>query len=341
MIVDLRSDVLTKPTPEMKEAMFSAEIGDDVFGEDPGTNKLQEKVAKFLGKEAALFVTSGTMANQLAIASQTEPHDEVILDIKSHIFQFEQGAPAIISGVQLRPIDFKDLIPEENVLEEAMRFGDLHQPRSRLLCLEITHNYRNGGIPDLVALKGIVAKARDVGLKIHIDGARVWNAVVATDGSITDYSSLCDTIMFCFSKGLGAPIGSILAGPKDVIERARYIRKGLGGGWRKPGMLAAAANYALDNHIKRLADDHLRAKAVAEAIAEMPALELVGNVETNILYFRPKNGETAKFSDKLKERGVLQGWRHFNAIRLVTYLNINDEMIEYTIDQIKKISCDL
>ena len=337
MIVDFRSDVLTKPTTEMKEAMMSASAGDDVFNEEKTTKLLQERVAKLTGKEDAIFLVSGTMANQLAIASLTQPHDEVILDIKSHIFQFEQGAPSVISGVQLRPISFIDSLPDGKMLEDSLRFSDIHHPNSRLLCLEATHNYNGGMIPDLGNLKKVTEKASGFGLKIHIDGARIWNAVIESGTSITEYTSLCDSMMFCFSKGLGAPIGSILVGSEEVINRARYIRKGLGGGWRKPGMLAAAAIYALDHHIDRLAEDHRRAKRIAEAIIENPELEIVGRVDTNMVFFRPIRGDLEAYSNKLTEKGILQSWQHFNAIRMVIYLGIDDAMIDYTVEEIQKI----
>jgi threonine aldolase len=338
MIVDLRSDVLTEPTPKMLEAMMRASTGDDVFGEEPTVKKLEEKVAFLTGKEAAIFVVSGTMANQLAIASQTEPHDEVILDINSHIFQFEQGAPAILSGVQLRPINFNNSLPDENPLKNSIRFPDIHHPVSKLLCLEITHNYNGGAIPDLKKIKSVVKTARDLGLKIHIDGARIWNAVVASGLSIKEYASYCDTMMFCFSKGLGAPIGSILVGSKKVIERARYLRKGIGGGWRKPGLLAAAALYAIENNIERLAEDHRHAKMIAKAIANNPNLKLAGSTDTNMVFFSPKNIDLEIYSKRLTEKGVLHDWQHFKMIRLVTYLGISDEMINYTIEQIKACS---
>ena len=337
MIVDFRSDVLTKPTIEMKEAMMSASAGDDVFNEEQTTRLLQERVAKLTGKEDAIFLVSGTMANQLAIASLTQPHDEVILDIKSHIFQFEQGAPSVISGVQLRPISFIDSLPDEKMIEDALRFPDIHHPNSRLLCLEATHNYNGGMIPDLENLKKVAGKASGFGLKIHIDGARIWNAVIESGTSITEYTSLCDSMMFCFSKGLGAPIGSILVGSEEVINRARYIRKGLGGGWRKPGMLAAAAIYALDHHIDRLAEDHRRAQRIAETINENPELEIVGRVDTNMVFFRPIRGDLEAYSNKLTEKGILQSWQHFNAIRMVIYLGIDDAMIDYTVEEIQKI----
>jgi threonine aldolase len=337
MVVDLRSDTLTKPTPEMIAAMTKATMGDDVFSEDPTILKLQEKAAKMLGKEAGLFVVSGTMANQLAIASQTQPHDEVIVDMTSHIFQFEQGAPAVISGVQLRPMPYQDDLPKESWLEKAYRFPDIHHPVSRLLCLEITHNYNGGTVCDYDKFKSVCKKAKDLGLKVHIDGARIWNACIATGRPVTDFASLSDTVMFCFSKGLGAPIGSVLVGPAETIKRAHYLRKGLGGGWRQAGMLAAAANYALDNHIERLADDHRRTQTLAAAIESNANLELAGPAETNMVFFRPKSGKVAELSENLKKAGILQDWSHFgDKIRLVTYLNIDDEMIKKTTDTLAK-----
>ena len=233
MIVDLRSDTLTKPTPAMLEAMMSAEVGDDVFNEDPTIHRLQDSVAKKLGKEAALFVATGTMANQLAIAAQTHLRDEIILDYRSHINQYEQGAPSVISGLQMKALPFDHGLPTKEIVSESIRFPDIHQTRSRLLCLEVTHNFHGGRIPDYDSLKGVAEHARTLGLRVHIDGARIWNAVIATGRPITDYSNLCDTMMFCFSKGLGAPVGSILVGTKETIKEAHYIRKGFGGGWRQ------------------------------------------------------------------------------------------------------------
>lgn len=335
MIVDLRSDVLTKPSKEMLEAMVHATFGDDVFCEEETVNRLQEKVAKLTGKEAALFVVSGTMANQLAIASQTAPHDEVLLDLNSHIFQFEQGAPAVLSGVQLRPINFTEAVPDENEIKRSIRFPDIHHPVSRLLCLEVTHNYNGGMIPDFNKLKSAAKIARDLGLKIHIDGARIWNAVVATGTSIKEYASLCDTMMFCFSKGLGTPIGSILVGSKETIKKAHYLRKGIGGGWRQPGMLAEAALYALEHNIERLAEDNKHAKMIAEAISKNPNLELTRRTDTNMVFFSPKNKEFEKLSKKLTEKGILHDWQHFQTFRFVTHSGITKEMVQYTIDQLK------
>lgn len=334
MIVDLRSDVLTKPTKEMIDAMLEASFGDDVFSEDECTNKLEEKVARLTGKEAAIFVVSGTMANQLAIASQSQQHDEIILDLKSHIFQFEQGAPAVISGVQLRPADFEAGLPDPDSIEKLMRFPDAHHPRSRMLCLEVTHNALGGLIPDFETLQKVSKKASSLGLSVHIDGARIWNACIASGRQISEYGSLCDTMMFCFSKGLGTPVGSVLVGSKETIEKARYIRKGLGGGWRQPGMLAAAANYALDNNAKRLAKDHARARRIADAIESHPRLKLTRSVHTNMVFFTAEDGLLERYSNILTEAGILHDWKHFNMIRLVTYLNIDDEMIDYVVEKI-------
>ncbi len=326
--IDLRSDCVTLPSQAMKEAMMAAPLGDDVLGDDPTVNALQERVAQMLGKEASLFVVSGTMANQLAIGAQTSPHDEVILDLKSHIFQFEQGAPAVLSGVQLRPVDFGGVLPQTEMIASHVRTPDIHHPSSRMLCLEATHNYRGGTIPDFTKMKEISNAAHRHGLKVHIDGARIWNAAVASSTKITEFAEICDSMMFCFSKGLGCPIGSVLAGSKEMIKKAHYLRKGFGGGWRQAGMLAAAANYALDNNIDRLADDHRRAKLLAEAIEANPELELIGRVETNIIYFRPRIASMEQLSAKLTANGILHDWRHFNAFRFVVHMDITDEMVE-------------
>jgi threonine aldolase len=337
MIVDLRSDVLSRPSPAMMEAMMRATMGDDVFCEDETVLDLQRTAAGMTGKEAGLFVVSGTMANQLAIASQTAPHDEVVLDINSHIFQFEQGMPAVLSGVQLRPIAFVDSLPPEDILASSIRFPDIHHPVSRLVCLEVTHNYNGGAIPDFKKFQSACQRAKGLGLKIHLDGARVFNAAVASGISVKDFASECDTMMFCFSKGLGAPIGSMLVGPKATIERARYIRKGLGGGWRQPGMLAAAARYALENNVSRLADDHRRARQIADAIEANGRFFLARRVDTNMVFFGAKDGKLEQHSATLTKRGIIHDWKHFNLIRLVTYVGIGDDMAQYTCDCIKEL----
>ncbi len=338
MIVDLRSDTLTKPTPAMLETMMSAEVGDDVFNEDPTIHQLQDRVAEMLGKEAALFVASGTMANQLAIAAQTQPHDEIILDFRSHIYQYEQGAPAVISGVQVRPLSFDHGLPTKEVITESIRFPDVHQTRSRLLCLEVTHNFHGGRIPDYDTLKNVCDHAHSLGLKVHIDGARIWNAVVATGRPVTDFSGLSDTLMFCFSKGLGAPVGSILVGSKDTITEAHYLRKGLGGGWRQAGYLAAAGLHAIDHHIDRLAIDHKHAERIKEAIESNPNLVLTDRLDTNMIFFSPKDAaQLESYSNRLTEKGILNDWEHFNKIRLVTHLDISPEMIDYAVEEIKKL----
>ncbi len=335
MIVDLRSDVLTRPSKEMIEAMTGATFGDDVFCEDETTTRLEQRTAALTGKEAAIFVASGTMANQLAIAALTTPHDEILLDSRSHIFFFEQGAPAVLSGVQLRPIPFHDCLPDESEMRLAIRPSDVHHPKSKLLCLEVTHNYNGGQVANFEGLKRTAQTARELGLLIHIDGARIFNASIATGIPVRDYASLCDTMMFCFSKGLGTPVGSILVGSKRTIDRARYFRKGFGGGWRQPGMLAAAASFALDHNVDRLIDDHRRASALSEAIAANSELTLTRRTETNMVFFSPKNGNFEKWSKKLTEKGILQNWQSFRTFRMVTHMGITDEMIGYAIEQFK------
>jgi len=225
-------------------------------------------------------------------------------------------------------------LPKLQEVEGAIRFPDIHHPVSRMLCLEISHNYLGGFIPDFDELKAVCDKARGLGLKIHIDGARIWNAIVAVNRGVEEYASLCDSMMFCFSKGLGAPIGSILVGSKDTITRAHYLRKGLGGGWRQPGMLAAAADYALDNNIERLAEDHGRAKTIADAVEKNPKLRLTRRLDTNMIFFTVKSGDLQGCSEYLENKGILHDWKHFNMFRLVTYLNIDDAMVDYTVKAI-------
>jgi len=262
-IIDLRSDTITKPTPQMRQAMADAAVGDDVFGEDPTVNQLQKKVTELCGKEAALFVPSGTMSNQIAINTHTQPGDEVICDYGSHIFNYEGGGPALLSGVQVHPLQGQRGVITAEQIKAVIRPADHHYAKSKLIELENTHNRAGGAIFPLDEINKIKKLADEHQLQMHLDGARLWNAHVATGISLAEWCDPFDSISLCFSKGLGAPIGSILVGSSEFIDRAHRYRKIYGGGMRQVGIIAAAALYALDHHIERLKDDHKRAYQLA------------------------------------------------------------------------------
>ena len=284
MIVDFRSDTVTKPTPAMRRAMAEAEVGDDVFGEDPTVRRLEIRVASILGKEAALFVPSGVMGNQLAITVHTRPGDEVVLAERSHLFHYESGAPALLSGVQLRPLnDGRGFLTGEAV-RAVVRGRYDWEPRTRLVCLENTVNKAGGLVYPLDLTREVAAVAREHELRLHLDGARLWNAAVASGRTEAEIAAPFDTVTVCLSKGLGAPVGSLLAGETETIRRARRYRKLFGGGMRQVGILAAAGLYALEHHRADLAADHRRARHLAEALAPLPGFEIdPAAVETNIV----------------------------------------------------------
>ncbi|HZT81959.1 MAG TPA: GntG family PLP-dependent aldolase, partial [Gemmataceae bacterium] len=255
-VIDLRSDTVTRPTPGMRAAMAAAEVGDDVFDEDPTVNRLQERVAALLGKEAALFVPSGTMSNQVCVRTHTQPGDELLCDVNCHIYNYEAGGPAVLSGVTCRCVEGDCGILDVSQLDGLVRPDNEHFVRTRLVCLENTHNRGGGKVYPLEKVQAISAWARRAGLATHLDGARLWNAVVATGVPAQEWARHFDSVSVCFSKGLGAPVGSALAGPRDFVAKARRTRKLFGGGMRQAGVLAAAALYALDHHVERLAEDH-------------------------------------------------------------------------------------
>ena len=338
--VDLRSDTLTKPVPEMREAMMAAEVGDDVFGEDPTINQLQEKIAELTGKEAALFVTSGTQGNQAAVNAHTRPGQEVIVDRNSHIFNYESGAPAMISGVQLHPLDGRHGVITVEQIAAAFRPSDDHYPQTGLICLENTHNRAGGTIYPISEIKRIAEYAREKGVPLHLDGARLWTASVATGISLKEYCQYFDSVMMCFSKGLGAPVGSIVAGSKAFIKYAHFHRKACGGGIRQGGILAAGALYAMEHHWPLLKDDHRRARQFAEAIAELPGISVeLSTVQTNIVMFDvdPQKISVEKLLQQLQERGIHMFEFGPTRIRAVTHLEISDDDIEYAIGVFKRL----
>ena len=339
-MIDFRSDTITRPTPEMRQVMAQAEVGDDVFGDDPTVNRLQEMISEMCGKQAALFVPSGTMGNQVSLKTHTVPGDEIIVERNAHIFNYECGSPGMLSGVQVYPIEgHKGVITAEQIAA-AIRPDNIHHPTTRLICLENTHNRAGGTIFPLAEIQRIHALAREHNIALHLDGARLWNASVATGIPLKEYCRYFDSVQLCFSKGLGAPIGSIIVGDADFIERARYFRKAFGGGMRQVGILAAGAMYAVEHHFQRLAEDHRRARRLAEAIAELPGISIdLDTVQTNIVIFdlskAPLSAE--EFVQKLRDQHILM--IHFGAakIRAVTHLHITDEDIETTISAMHRI----
>jgi len=282
-MIDLRSDTVTKPTPAMRDAMFRAEVGDDVYGEDPTVLALESTVAKLSGKEAALFVTSGSMGNQLAIAVHTRPGDEVIVGEGAHPVFYEVAAGAVLSGVQFAIAGHGGLFSADE-MEAAAKPVAYYTPRTSLVCVENTHNRAGGRVFPQRDAVAIAERARAMGFTLHLDGARIWNASIATGLPLATLAAPFDTVSVCFSKGLGAPVGSALLGPRETIERARRFRKMWGGGMRQAGILAAAALHALEHHVTRLGDDHRNAKRFAELVAEGPHLRVdLAGVETNIV----------------------------------------------------------
>jgi threonine aldolase len=331
-MIDLRSDTVTKPSPAMREAMARAPVGDDVYGEDPTVNRLQEVAAGMLGKKAALFVPSGTMANQLSIRAQTQPGQEVIVESTSHIVRYEQGAAAALSGVQLHWVRGERGLVTAEQIETAIRPHDPHTIRTALICLENTHNSGGGSIYPLAAIEAIGSVARRHGIPMHLDGARLCNAVVATGVAAADYARHFDTVSVCLSKGLGAPVGSVIATDDlAMLDRLRRFRRMYGGAMRQAGILAAAGLYALEHNIAGLADDHAHAARLAQILHEIPAVSVNPvQVETNIVVFDVKeNGRTpAEMVADLKEAGVLINAIGGRRFRAVTHLDIEARDIE-------------
>lgn len=338
-IIDLRSDTVTKPSEGMRKAMYEAEVGDDVFKEDPTVNALEDYAAELLGKESALFVTSGVMGNELCLNVLTNPGDEVICEKDSHIFNYESGSPAVLSGLQLFPVEGTGGVIYPEQIEPFIRPASAYyMPRTKLLTIENTHN-RAGGtiqpIENIAVLKKLVKK---YSLHFHLDGARIWNASVKTNISVSEYASYFDTISCCFSKGLGAPVGSIIAGTKDLIKEAFRVRKAWGGGMRQAGILAAAGLYALKYNISRLAEDHEKAKMLAEAVNNNSALEINFNsVQTNILIFKPLTLSVEEALAKCKAEGILMLPEKPGYIRTITHMDVSFEDIKRTIIVFDKI----
>ncbi|WKV13661.1 threonine aldolase family protein [Marivirga harenae] len=338
-MIDLRSDTITRPTSGMREAMIEAQVGDDVFGEDPTINALEKKAAAYFGMESAIFCPSGTMTNQIAIRVHTAPHTEVICDEKSHIYLYEGGGIAYNSFASVRLLQGDSgRITAEMVQDNINNPDDVHAPISTLVSLENTMNKGGGCVYDFKEIEKISAVCKDKDLKLHLDGARLFNALVATEDNPKSYGQHFDTISICLSKGLGCPVGSLLLGNKEDIKRARRVRKVLGGGMRQAGFLAAAGIYALDHHIDRLVEDHNRAKSVAEELEGLSFVESVLPVETNIVIFKlADNALSVNFVEKLKQNGILAVPFGKHDVRFVTHLDFNDDMLQDLIVKLKAI----
>ena len=333
MIIDYRSDTVTKPTPAMMEAMMKAKVGDDVFSEDPSINELESMAAAMFGMESSIFCPSGTMTNQIAIKCHTQPGDEVICDESSHVYQYEGGGIAANSGASVKLLygDFGRITSEQ--VKGAIQPDDAHRAHTSLVSLENTSNRGGGSCYDFAEIKKIQAVCKENKLAFHLDGARLWNALVAKNETPKQYGEAFDSISICLSKSLGCPVGSLLVGKKDFIKKARRVRKAFGGGMRQAGFLAAAGIYALQNNIERLAEDHIHTKQIADAITKKDFVQLVLPVETNIIIFELKEGVTApELVSKLKEQSILGYAISPNRIRLVVHLDISKEMVAKTIE---------
>ena len=334
-MIDLRSDTVTQPSAGMRRAMAEAEVGDDVYGEDLTINLLQHRVAEMLGKEAALFMPSGTMANQAALMAHTRPGDEIIIERGSHLPNHEAGGLAALAGVQTFLLDGDRGIIEPEQVERSVRFPDVHFPPTRLVWIENTHNRGGGSVFPLEKMKDLSDVARNYDLTLHMDGARLFNACVASDIPPAEYAAQVDSLSFCFSKGLGAPVGSIVAGNREFITRVHRYRKMLGGAMRQAGVLAAAALYALDNNIERLEEDHRNAQRLAEGLAGLDGVRIVNEpVETNLVFFDiSETGKNAlEIMNEARERGLLVNPEEFAVMRAVTHLDVSAEGIEEAID---------
>jgi len=330
-VVDLRSDTVTRPTPAMRQVIANAEVGDDVLGDDPTVIKLQERAAALLGQEAALYVPSGTMANQIAIRAVTEPGDELIIDETTHSYNFETGGAAALSGVSFRIINGPRGIYTPAQAEALVRPDNVHYPHSRMVIVENTNNRGGGSIWPLEHLAGLRAVADRHKLHFHMDGARLMNACVARGVVPTVFTKHVDSVSLCLSKGLGAPVGSVIAGPASFVKRCHRFRKMFGGAMRQAGILAAAAIYALDHHVERLAEDHAHARRLADAIADLPGIGVnPAEVETNIVIFDvdPRHGTAADLAGRLRSAGVWLLPTAPQKARAVTHLDVSAAQID-------------
>lgn len=338
MPIDLRSDTVTRPTPAMLEAMMTARVGDDVFGEDPSINQLEAMAARLFGMEAALYCPSGTMSNQIAIKCHTQPGDEVICEKSAHVYVYEGGGIAFNSGSQVRTLEGDRGRIHADQVSQAINPDDVHRARTSLVALENTSNRGGGSCYELEEIKKIRQVCVDNQLKLHLDGARLFNALVAKGQTAAQFGALFDTISVCLNKGLGCPIGSVLIGPAAFIKQARRVRKVFGGGMRQAGFMAAAGIYALENNINRLSIDHDHARQLARALEKKSFVRSIMPVETNILIFEVDHGGCAReIAQQLRERGVLGHVISANQIRFVTHLDVSPEMIAQAVGIIEQL----
>ncbi len=334
--IDLRSDTVTRPTPAMRTAIAEAVVGDDVFGDDPTVNEFQRRVASELGKESALFVPSGTMANQLAIAVQTHRGDQVVVESESHIYRYEAGAPAALSGVQLTLLDTVDGELDWSQVEPALNADDPHCAPPSLVCVENTHNRKGGRVADFNSMRELRTHANERGMRVHMDGARLWNAAVASGISMAEWASCADTVSVCFSKGMGAPIGSALVGDAATIAQAHRRRKQWGGGMRQAGLLTAACLHALDHHFQDLRHDHANARILAHGV-QRGEWSLVCEPETNIVLFRVLGAATG-WVDAVAAQGVHMSTMGVDLVRAVTHRDVSARQCEQAVATINAIS---
>lgn len=337
-MIDLRSDTVTKPTPQMLEAMMQAKVGDDVYEEDETVNTLQKKVATLFGKEAALFCPSGTMTNQIAIKVHTQPGDELLCADNAHVYKYEGGGVAFHSGVQIKQLQAERGRISASQIVDSINANDVHFPVTRLVCLENTSNRGGGSVYSLAEMQQIAQVCKQQQLLLHLDGARVFNAMVATDYTAAQVGACFDSLSICLSKGLGAPVGSLVLGNTDFIAKAKRIRKVFGGGMRQAGFLAAAGIYALEHHVDRLVDDHLKAKYVGDFLSKHPPVKSVMPVETNIVIIQTHSSAEADIlQTHLKQHAILCGRISPDQLRMVFHLDISSEQVEQLLDVLKKV----
>ncbi len=335
-MIDLRSDTVTKPTPEMLNYMTEAEVGDDVFASDPTVNAFEKKMAEMFGMEAGLFVPSGTMSNQLCVAVLTQPGDEIIIDELGHIFNYESGAAAHLSSVQIRPIRGERGKINREQAEAAIRTYNDWDPHTRVISVENTTNKGGGACYSKEELIELSNLADEHGLYFHLDGARIWNAMTATGIEPEFFGSVSDTISICFSKGLGAPVGSMMLASKDHIKKARRLRKMWGGGMRQVGLLAAAADYAVENHLPLMKDDHRRAKKLAEAVSENPNFKIdLNTVESNIVIFDTVDEAAVDVLKKFEDEGIVMIPFGPKTIRATFHFQVGDEDLKTVLDVVR------
>jgi threonine aldolase len=338
-VVDLRSDTITKPTAEMRAAMATAEVGDDVLGDDPTVQRLEDKVARLFGVEASLFVPSGTMGNQVCLHTHAHPGDELICDDEAHIDWYEVGAPAALSGLQIRTIPASGGIPDPEHVRAAIRPKNIHHPKTGIVALENTHNRAGGVVLPLSVTREILRIAHEHDVKCHLDGARIWNAHAATGVSLADWVIGFDSVSVCLSKGMGAPVGSMILGTREFVDRARRTRKRFGGGMRQVGILAAAGIWAIEHQLPKMVDDHRRAKTLADAFRDVPGVRILPDPPpTNILVveFDVEKHNPDAVQKTLEEKGVRLLGFGTGRIRAVTHRDVNNDDISYACDVIRQ-----